>query len=432
MPSVTQDTQAILLLCSRLGQRDAGPKPLTTYQYSMLARWLQESSLRPRDLLCDVGRDRLATLDLKGLARVNVEELLERGAALAILLERWMSHGLWVVSRADSEYPYRYKNYLQHASPPVLFGVGEVSLLQCGGLAVVGSRNASEHDLEFARDIGAQCASQQVTIISGAAKGIDSESMRSVVDRGGRAIGVLAEGLGRAAVSPRYHDALTDGHLTLVSPYEPESRWFPHTAMDRNKLIYGLADAALVISSGDQTGGTWAGASEALRQKRIPIFVRTADNLPEGNKKLIQAGARVFSDESWGDLKALFRKAPITAPLFEQTAQGVASAGKTPTVPSQLPDQRHPNGTGVGALSADKDHQIRTDPYEYVVGIIPMVLSEPQDERWFARALHVVPTQAKAWLKRAVEEGIVRRLNKPVRYVANPSKISLFVDRKSS
>src|SRR4051812_23467932 len=155
MPSLTQDTQATLLLCARLGQQNGqAGKPLTTPQYSLLARWLQEQSLRPRDLLNDVGRDRLSSLNLKDVSREVVESLLERGTALAVLVERWISHGLWVISRGDPEYPNRYKSYLQHASPPVLFGVGEVSALQCGGLAIVGSRDASDKELEFARRVG--------------------------------------------------------------------------------------------------------------------------------------------------------------------------------------------------------------------------------------------------------------------------------------
>jgi predicted Rossmann fold nucleotide-binding protein DprA/Smf involved in DNA uptake len=434
MPSLTQDTQATLLLCARLGQQNGQTgKPLTTHQYSLLARWLQEQSLRPRDLLNDVGRDRLSVLNLKDVSREVVESLLERGTALAVLVERWTSHGLWVISRGDPEYPSRYKNYLQHASPPVLFGVGEVSFLQCGGLAIVGSRDASDEDLEFARRLGAKCASQAIPVISGAAKGIDSESMQATVDQGGRAIGVLAEGLGRASVAPRYHDAILDGHLTLISPYEPDARWFAYTAMDRNKLVYGLADAALVVSSGDEKGGTWAGAIEALRHKRGPVYVRTNGELPPGNRKLIQAGARPFSEESMGDISLMFQQSPVTAPLFEQPSHatipvnGAVRNGKAHSADSQVEQ------TQVNSDDALKENQpIPVDPYEYVAKLIPVVLSEPKDERGFAQSLNVVPTQAKAWLKRAVDEGIVRRLTKPIRYVADRAGASFFAGHKHS
>ena len=77
----------------------------------------------------------------------------------------------------------------------------------------------------------------------------------------------------------------------------------------------------------------------------------------------------------------------------------------------------------------NKNHP--TDPYEYVAKLIPVVLSEPKDERGFAQSLNVVPTQAKAWLKRAVDEGIVRRLTKPIRYVAGAGA-SFFAGHKHS
>jgi predicted Rossmann fold nucleotide-binding protein DprA/Smf involved in DNA uptake len=436
MPSLTQDTQAILLLCARLGQRDGGyAKPLTTHQYSTLARWLHEQSLRPRDLLRDVGRNRLNALDLKDVTREVVESLLERGTALAVLIERWTSHGLWVISRGDPEYPNRYKSYLQHAAPPILFGIGEVSILQCGGLAVVGSRHASDEELDFARRVGIKCASQQIPVISGAAKGIDSESMQTTMDQRGRAVGVLAEGLGRASVAPRYHDAILDGHLTLISPYEPDSRWFAHTAMDRNKLVYGLADAALIVSSGDEQGGTWAGAIEALKHKRVPVYVRTSEDSPPGNRKLIQAGARAFSEESMEDISLRFQQSPVSAPLFEQPSQeiipangAVRNGGAIPS--SHLQVEQAPQTPMSSDAVVTENKPIQIDPYEYVAKLIPVLLSEPKDERVFAKSLNVVPTQAKAWLKRAVDEGIVRRLTKPIRYVADCAGASFFAGQK--
>jgi hypothetical protein len=54
------------------------------------------------------------------------------------------------------------------------------------------------------------------------------------------------------------------------------------------------------------------------------------------------------------------------------------------------------------------------------------MLSEPQDERSLADRLGILPGQARAWLKRALDEGKVRKLKKPVRYVAASQNDSLF------
>jgi predicted Rossmann fold nucleotide-binding protein DprA/Smf involved in DNA uptake len=388
MSSPTQDTLAVLLLCAKLGQGEAqaAAKPLTTRQYSALEKWLQERSLRPRDLLQPNGRAQLSEIQVHEVAQDQIEALLDRGAALGLLVERWTNSGIWIVGREDQPYPSRYKNYLQHKAPPIVYGVGEQSSLQRGGLAVVGSRRASEEETGFAQRIGAACADQKIPVISGAAKGIDSESMMAAINQGGTAIGVLADGLGRAAIAAPYHEAILDGRLTLISPYEPESRWFPFTAMERNKLIYALADAALVVASSDEQGGTWSGAVEALKQRQIPIYVKASGEIPVGNRKLIESGAHEFPQEPWDNLHQF-----LTTATME--------------------------------LAADKD---RGDSDGQIVGCIFEVLSEPMDERSVAKRLNLPLLKTRSGLKRAVQEGRVRKTKNPVRYIRESASLPLF------
>lgn len=59
-------------------------------------------------------------------------------------------------------------------------------------------------------------------------------------------------------------------------------------AMERNKYIYAPADFAAVVSSEYPKGGTWAGAAENLRHGWTPMFVRSAENMPEGNARLLE------------------------------------------------------------------------------------------------------------------------------------------------
>jgi predicted Rossmann fold nucleotide-binding protein DprA/Smf involved in DNA uptake len=318
----------------------------------------------------------------------RVGPLLDRGAVLGLLVERWISGGIWIVSRGDEAYPLRYKTYLQGKAPPLIFGVGEHSLLQSGGLAIVGSRRASEEDTGFAERIGVACAEQKVPVISGAAKGIDSESMMSAINQRGTAIGVLAEGLGRAAVAPPYHEAIVEGRLALISPYEPEARWFPYTAMERNKLIYALADAALIVASSDGEGGTWAGAVEALKQGQIPIFVKASGEVAAGNRKLIQSGAHEFPQEPWNDLRKLL---------------------ENPSPPGTL---------ALGGQSLDPR----------VLEAIVELLTEPLSQSSIAERLHLPPGRVRIELKRAIEEGRVKKTKKPVRYIRGKNSLPLFAN----
>lgn len=426
MPSPTQDTQAALLLCAHLGQRHDVANPFTAKQYSALAKWLHERSLRPRDLLLDSGRAALANLDLPEVAKDQVERLLDRGAALGMLVERWTNAGIWIVSRGDEEYPARYKTYLQHRAPPLIYGVGNVASLQSGGLAVVGSRDASKEDIAFAQRVGAACADQRLPLISGAAKGIDSESMMSAINRKGTAIGVLADGLGRAAVAPAYHEAILDECLTLISPYEPGSRWFAFAAMERNKLIYALADAALVVAWSNEEGGTWTGAVEALKHKQIPVYVKGLCEIPAGNRKLIQSGARESPREPWTDLRQLFAKSspPNTPSVDDRTLTEVSESGGVPLSEQPRSDSPTPVSTPTPSDRAADQDRSPSDAYHHIIEVMLDLLAEPMDAKALAEKLNVSPPQANAWLKRAVKEGSVEKTKK--RYARAATPLSLF------
>src|SRR5258708_80424 len=166
-----------------------------------------------------------------------------------------------------------------------------------------------------------------MAIISGAAKGIDREAMSGTLEVGGWALGVLAEGLAKTATSGQYRSGLVSDHLSLVSPYDPDSRWFAYAAMDRNKLLYGLSDAALVVASSADSGGTWAGATEALQHGRVRVFVKSTGTAAPGNPKLLRMGGVPFPAEPWENLRTLF-----TAPqgkigrLFSEEAKDSSTA----------------------------------------------------------------------------------------------------------
>lgn len=426
--TLTPDTQAVLLLCGELGQRGGnGLKPLGLRQYNNLATWLKTEGLRPGDLLTSEGRTRLSGLQAAEVNPDRVSPLLERGAALALIVERWERSGLWVISRSDGCYPERLKRYLGQAAPPLLYGVGSKNFNR-GGLAVVGSRDRSEEDGEFARRVGEHCAQEGIAIISGAAKGIDRDAMAGALDLGGWALGVLAEGLAKTATSGQYRSGLVSDHLTLVSPFDPDSRWFAYTAMERNKLLYGLSDAALVVASSADSGGTWAGATEALQHGRVKVFVKSTGVLAPGNPKLVRMGGIPFPSEPWENLRPLF-----TAPeekngqLFSATARQSSPAVEpsTEAVAAAPPDilptgqQAAPTETPPEESARSTEAEPMRDAYTLVIDAVLALLKEPQSDEWLADKVCVRAPQMKDWLDRGVREGRILKLRKPVRYIAH-------------
>lgn len=136
----------------------------------------------------------------------------------------------------------------QDGAPPVLYGCGDASILNTGGLAVVGSRHVNETLIAYTEDVGRLTAASRHAVISGGARGIDQAAMGGALAAGGNVVGVMADGLEKAAVRREYREALMGGRLALICPYDPAARFHVGHAMQRNKLIYALADAALVVT----------------------------------------------------------------------------------------------------------------------------------------------------------------------------------------
>ena len=73
-------------------------------------------------------------------------------------------------------------------------------------------------------------------------------------------VGVMSDSLERGALAKDNREPLMDRKLVLISPYDPAAGFNVGHAMQRNKVIYALADGAFVVSSDLEKGGTWAGA----------------------------------------------------------------------------------------------------------------------------------------------------------------------------
>lgn len=293
---LTEDSQVILLLCSQLGLTSGiESNALTLREWNPLARKIAASELKRPGALLGLSAQLIAQqLDVSSEEADRYAALLVRGGTLALELERLESLGVWVLTRADDAYPARYRQRLKDTAPTVLFGAGTLDLLGQPGLAVVGSRNLDEPRKEFAEFIGTACAQAGLILYSGGARGTDAIAMGTVLEARGQAVGVLADSLEKAIRAPDVRSAIARTDLALLTPYSPNAGFSVGGAMGRNKLIYALADYALIIASDVEKGGTWAGATEALKARWTPVFALSSEDGPEGNRRLIKMGAQPF------------------------------------------------------------------------------------------------------------------------------------------
>ncbi len=312
------NTRAILLLTAPLiigRERRSSPKPLAPGEYNRLARRLLELRRQPADLLGDGVRTLLEECRLD-LDVERLDRLLDRGLLLSQAMERWRTRALWVMSRADVEYPRRLKRRLREHAPPVLYGCGNREDLETGGLAVVGSRNVDDNLIAYTEGVGRLAADARRTLVSGGARGIDQAAMRGALDAGGTVACVLADGLERAATRREHRNALMDGRLVLICPYDPAAGFLVGHAMQRNKLIYALSDAALIVSAEFEKGGTWAGAVEQLdRHRFVSVYVRATGEMEKGLDALLARGAQRWIDpEDPEALGAILDMPPAAVP----------------------------------------------------------------------------------------------------------------------
>jgi predicted Rossmann fold nucleotide-binding protein DprA/Smf involved in DNA uptake len=118
--------------------------------------------------------------------------------------------------------------------------------------------------------------------------------MNAALEARGAAVGILADSLEGAVKDTSNRNALNRGDLCLVTPYSPNAGFSVGTAMGRNRLIYCLADYAIVVASDAEKGGTWSGATETIKAGWIPVFVLNHPAMPEGNRLLLQRGGIAF------------------------------------------------------------------------------------------------------------------------------------------
>lgn len=460
---LSSDTEVILLLCGRFGgEKQEAYQPLSTKEYGELARWLKAHTLRPADLITETGCSALSCIQEARLERKRVEFLLGRGTAMALALERWARGGLWVISRGDEAYPQRLKRLLKNAAPPLLYGAGDKALLDKGGLAIIGSRAASESALSYTRAIAAKCAHEGLAVVSGGARGVDAAAMQGATEAGGYCIGVLASDLLKTCVNRQNRIGLQEGRLVLISPFYPEAGFNKGNAMGRNRYIYTLADQALVIDSA-LSGGTWEGAVENLKQGWIPIYVRTPGE-GEGNAALVANNALPFTltPDSPDTLIGFFSDRAVKhAPSVNELADAqqsllplepAESSVATPAVPPPVLRQEDlletptPERLAVQPVDAASLDISATNESSDIAGGVtqgPLEVEQPVlnasdstldmyadfsaklasllsgqslSEEEITTLLCIEKTQAKAWLKRASDAGFVDKLKRPVRY----------------
>lgn len=258
---------------------------LNDLELALIACSTERTPARITRALMTEGRD--------GLARAR--DSLQGEARQALETEAWrlQERGIGVTMFGDPDYPERLVIKGRPAAP-ILFLWGNRNLLYQPGVGMCGSRAVSDLGLKAANACGYAVSARGLVVVSGYARGVDTATHLAALRSGGSTVIVLAEGFDHFRIKKDFKQDFAPERALVVSQFSPSQPWGAYAAMDRNKIIYGLAEALVVIEAGEK-GGTLAAGEGALGIGR-PLFVLDfGQETPIGNQKLLKAGGQAIA-----------------------------------------------------------------------------------------------------------------------------------------
>lgn len=233
---------------------------------------------------------------------------------LAFIAEQLQNEGFQIIPINSPDYPAVLKENLKiKSSPPVLYIKGRKGLLQKDAVAIVGSRKAGEKSLSFTDKVAKKSVKEYKVVVSGFAKGVDTQALDSAIEANGKSIIVLPQGiLTFQSGFKKYYEQIVNGDVLVLSTFFPKAGWDVGLAMARNAYIYGMAKEIYVAES-ESKGGTWEGVKNGLKRGR-KIYVRYPEPQEKNaNLKLLELGALPVDME--GEVLDIIIKSP--SQIFE-------------------------------------------------------------------------------------------------------------------
>ena len=239
------------------------------------------------------------------------------------------SHGVDIIYPKHPDFPPQIFEI-----SPMLFVKGQQKRLMSDSVAIVGARNVSDKGIRIARKLAGDLAHEGINIVSGYAKGVDSEAHLGALAAEGTTTLVLPYGIKQLRQKSAFKQFNWDRDVLAVSQFDPDVRWLARNAMMRNKLVCGLSKAVVVIESGPERdargkmSGTFNTAKTALSMD-LPLFVLNPtclDDPPKGNADLIALGG--YSLDPVDGAKEIVRR--ISGKMVE------SAPGKNQNAPEQL------------------------------------------------------------------------------------------------
>ena len=237
-------------------------------------------------------------LQMKGFNEILAENIIcrENRENIDKQIEALQKENIKILTIEDKEYPEILKTIYDY--PVSIFVKGNEKILNTPAIGIVGCRESSSYGEKVAQYFAYHLSKRKINIISGLAKGIDSQSHIGAIKAKGITIGVIGSGLD--IVYPKENEYLYDKIIkengAIISEYplgvKPIKMNFPA----RNRIISGMSKGIIVIEA-KKKSGTLITVDFALEQGRNVYVV--PGNIDEvnsvGTNDLIKQGAQMVT-----------------------------------------------------------------------------------------------------------------------------------------
>ena len=194
----------------------------------------------------------------------------------------------------DDCYPWDLSEI--YDAPVLLFYKGNLDLLKFPKVAVVGSRACSKQGAKSVEKV-IQGLENELVIVSGLAKGIDTASHMAALQNGGKTIAVIGTGLDvfYPKANKRLQDYIGNDHL-ILSEYGPGEQPLKFHFPARNRIIAGLC-RGVIVAEAKMRSGSLITCERAMEEGRDVFAIPGSilDGLSDGCHHLIQEGAKLVT-----------------------------------------------------------------------------------------------------------------------------------------
>ena len=196
-----------------------------------------------------------AELEQAGLSKTGLQSFLEfrekNPYAPEKLIDYCDANGIGLCSIVDDDYPPILKEI--QSPPAVIYYYGELQP-SAERIAMVGTRKFTNYGKQVAADIAEGLAAAGITVVSGAAKGIDTFSHMGAM-KYGRTVAVLGCGISFAFKSAN-RDVIKEitEKGVVMTEYVPSQPSTKETFPPRNRIIAGLCRGVIVVEAGIKSG----------------------------------------------------------------------------------------------------------------------------------------------------------------------------------